>query len=108
MSDIVISCHINNIFKDKEVDEESNMQKMHIANSDKSIKFHSLDMIMSVGYRVNLKKQCANFAHTTQHEITIYEFEKNSAIWNFRTAHKWMVATCSKLEQVVIQNVRVL
>jgi hypothetical protein len=31
----VISRHINNIFKDGEVDEKSNMQKMHIANSDK-------------------------------------------------------------------------
>ena len=29
----VISRHINNIFKDKEVDEKSNMQKMHIASS---------------------------------------------------------------------------
>ncbi|CAA6799966.1 MAG: Putative DNA-binding protein in cluster with Type I restriction-modification system [uncultured Campylobacterales bacterium] len=28
----VISRHINNIFKDKEVDEKSNMQKMHIPN----------------------------------------------------------------------------
>jgi hypothetical protein len=31
----VISRHIGNIFKDDEVDKKSNMQKMHIANSDK-------------------------------------------------------------------------
>jgi len=33
----VISRHITNIFKDNEVDEKSNMQKMHIANSDKLV-----------------------------------------------------------------------
>ena len=41
----VISRHINNIFKDNEVEEKSNMQKMHIANSDKPVKFYSLDII---------------------------------------------------------------
>jgi len=35
----VISRHINNIFKDGEVDDKSNMQKMHIANSDKPVNF---------------------------------------------------------------------
>ena len=33
----VISRHIGNIFKDDEVDKKSNMQKMHIANSDKPV-----------------------------------------------------------------------
>ena len=36
----VISRHINKIFKDNEVYEKSNMQKMHIANSDKPVKFY--------------------------------------------------------------------
>jgi hypothetical protein len=34
---IVISRHIGSIFKDDEVDKKSNMQKMHIANSDKPV-----------------------------------------------------------------------
>ena len=49
----VISRHINNIFKTGEIDEKSNMQKMHIANSDKPVKFYSLDIILAVGYRTN-------------------------------------------------------
>lgn len=49
----VISKHIRNIFKDEEVDEKSNMQKMHIANSDKPVSFYSLDIILTVGYRTN-------------------------------------------------------
>ncbi|MDX4071249.1 RhuM family protein [Aliarcobacter skirrowii] len=52
----VISRHINNIFNDKEVDEKSNMQKMHIANSDKPVSFYSLDIVLSVGYRTNSSK----------------------------------------------------
>lgn len=44
--------NINNIFKEKELDEESNVQKLHIANSDKPIKLYSLDVIISVGYSI--------------------------------------------------------
>lgn len=35
----VITKHINNIFKEKELEEKTNVQKMHIANSDRPIKF---------------------------------------------------------------------
>jgi hypothetical protein len=49
----VVSRHINNIFKDKEGDPKSNMQKMHIANSDKPVVLYSLDIILGVGYRTN-------------------------------------------------------
>ena len=52
----VITRHINNILKDKEVDEKSNVQKMHIANSDKPVKFYSLDIVLAVGYRTNSAK----------------------------------------------------
>ena len=52
----VITKHINNIFKSKELDEKTNVQKMHIPNSDKLVKFYNLDVILSVGYRVNSKR----------------------------------------------------
>ena len=48
----VVSRHIHNVFKDGELDEGSSMQKMHIANSDKPVVFYSLDVIISVGYRI--------------------------------------------------------
>jgi hypothetical protein len=48
----VISRHVNNVFKEGELDEERNMQKMHIANSDKPVAFYNLEVIISVGYRV--------------------------------------------------------
>src|SRR3989344_4521490 len=49
----VVTKHIGNILKSKEVDEKSNVQKMHIANSDKLVAFYSLDIILAVGYRAN-------------------------------------------------------
>jgi death-on-curing family protein len=52
----VITKHISNIFKDDELDEKSNVQKMHLANSDKPVKFYNLDIIISIGYRVNSKR----------------------------------------------------
>jgi prophage maintenance system killer protein len=51
----VVSRHIRNIFKDGEIEEKSNMQKMHIANSDKPVIAYSLDVILGVGYRTNSK-----------------------------------------------------
>lgn len=52
----VISRHIKNVFVENEVDEKSNMQNLHIANSDKPVAFYSLDVIISVGYRVKSKR----------------------------------------------------
>ena len=49
----VITKHINKVFKDREVDKKSSVQKLHIANSDKPVAFYSLDIILAVGYRVN-------------------------------------------------------
>ena len=48
----VITRHVNNVFKEGEVTKEGNVQKMHIANSDRPVSFYSLDIIISVGYRV--------------------------------------------------------
>lgn len=52
----VVSRHIRNVFREGELDEESNMQKMHIANSDKPVVFYPLDVIISVGYRVKSQR----------------------------------------------------
>lgn len=51
----VISRHINNAFAE-EVEKESNMHFLHIANSDRPVAFYSLDVIISVGYRVKSQR----------------------------------------------------
>ena len=55
----VVTKHIGNILKIKEIDTKSNVQKMHIANSDKSVSFYSLDIILAVGYRANSARAIA-------------------------------------------------
>ena len=44
--------HINNIFKSSEVDKNNNTQKMRVVGVKQSVPFYSLDVIISVGYRV--------------------------------------------------------
>jgi hypothetical protein len=52
----VITKHIRNVFSEEELDEKSNVQNLHIAHSDKPVKFYNLDVIISVGYRVKSKE----------------------------------------------------
>ena len=44
--------HILNVFKEKEVDENNNVHFLHVNNVKKPVPFYSLDVIISVGYRV--------------------------------------------------------
>ena len=52
----VISRHIRNVFKEGELEEKSNLHFLQIANSDKPVAFYSLDVIISVGYRVKSQR----------------------------------------------------
>ena len=48
--------HINNVFKSTEVDKDNNTQKMRVDGVKQSVPFYSLDVIISVGYRVKSKR----------------------------------------------------
>lgn len=52
----VITKHLGNVFREGELDKKSNVQNMHIANSDRPVAFYNLDVIISVGYRVKSKR----------------------------------------------------
>ena len=51
-----IGRHIQSIFHEGELDEKSNVQKMHVPFSDKSVAFYSLEVIIAVGYRVKSQR----------------------------------------------------
>jgi len=51
----IIRKHINNTFKDQEVEKENNTQKMRVVGVKQPVPFYSLDIIISVGYRVKSK-----------------------------------------------------
>lgn len=72
----VITKHINNILNEHELDEKSNVQIMHIANSDKPVKLYNLDMILAVGFRVRSPRgtQFRQWANTTLKEYLIKGF----------------------------------
>ena len=48
----VITRHVNNVFAEGELDEKSNVHFLHIPLSDKPVKLYSLNVVISVGYRV--------------------------------------------------------
>jgi prophage maintenance system killer protein len=52
----VITKHVNNVFGEGELRKESNVQNLHIASSDKPVVAYSLDVIISVGYRVKSQR----------------------------------------------------
>lgn len=57
-----ISLHIKNIYADKELSEESTAEKISVVRREgnrdvkREIEFYNLDVIISVGYRVNSKR----------------------------------------------------
>lgn len=79
-----ISEHLNNIFESGELEkqstvrnfrtvriegelkEKSNVQNLHISGSDKPVKFYNLDVIISVGYRINSRRATLFLIWATQ------------------------------------------
>ena len=51
-----ISRHVSNIFKEGELPRKSNLRKTQFTGIDKPIGLYSLDVIISVGYRVRSKR----------------------------------------------------
>ena len=89
----VVTKHIGNIFKSQELIEKSNVQKMHIPNSDRPTKFFSLDVIISVGYRVNS-------ARATQFRIWATQTLKNYLIQGYVLNQKKLEEQAGKLREL--------
>ncbi len=51
--------HINNVFSDEELSTENNTQKMRVVGVKQLVPFYTLDVIISVGYRVKSKRGIA-------------------------------------------------
>lgn len=77
----VVTKHLRNVFKEGELEEKSNVQNLHIAGSDKPVKFYNLDAIISVGYRVNSKRgtQFRQWATRVLREHLVRGFTLNQA-----------------------------
>lgn len=52
----VVSRHLSNLFREGELPRAGNMQKVHLASADRPTAFYSLEVIISVGYRVKSQR----------------------------------------------------
>ncbi len=77
----VVTRHIGNVLRSAEVEEKSNVQKMHIPNSDKPVAFYSLDIILAVGYRANSARaiEFRQWATKTLHNYIVDGYAINKA-----------------------------
>lgn len=78
----VITKHVNNIFSEGELVKESNVQILHDTPSDRPITFYSLDVVISVGYRVKSKRgtQFRIWANKVIKEYLIKGFTLNDGL----------------------------
>jgi hypothetical protein len=89
----VVTKHLNNIVKTGELKEESNVQKMHIAKSDRPVKFYNLDFIISVGYRVNSPR-------ATQFRIWANKVLKDYLVKGYAVNQKQLIEQSGKLQEL--------
>ena len=89
----VITKHLKNIFDTGELFDKSNVQKMHIPNSDKPVKFYDLDCIISVGYRVNSKK-------ATQFRVWATKTLKSYLVKGYAVNEKRLLQAESKFKEL--------
>ena len=79
----VIARHIKNVFEERELEKDSNMQILHNTLSRfKPISIYNLDVIISVGYRVKSKRgtQFRQWANKVLKEFLIKGYSFNSKL----------------------------
>ena len=97
----VITKHLRNIFASEELDEKSNVQKMHIASGDRPTTFYSLDAIISVGYRVNSVKgtQFRRWATQVLRDYLVQGYALNEK--RLREANKRQLADFKRVARLI-------
>ena len=80
-----ITEHINNIFKDKELDENTSVGFFDESTNHRPSKYYNLDVILSVGYRVNSKRGIAfrRWANKILKEYLIQGYSVNEKRINY-------------------------
>lgn len=86
--------HINNVFSDEELPKISNTHFLRVAFSDKPVPFYSLDVIISVGYRVKSQRG-------TQFRIWANKILKDYIIKGYAVNDRLQKQNYSELKQLV-------
>ena len=79
--------HIINVFNEKELDRENNVHFLHVNGVKKSVPFYSLDVIISVGYRVKSQRgtQFRIWANSVLKQVLVHGY----AVQNKLTEQKY-------------------
>lgn len=94
-----ISRHINNIYKSRELDRNSTVAKIATVQMEgsrkieRNIEYYNLDMIISVGYRVNSKR-------ATQFRIWATKTLKEHLVKGYTINEKRLLETQNKLNEL--------
>lgn len=86
--------HVGNVFKEGELNRESNVHFLHVPNSDKPVPFYSLDVVISIGYRVKSKRG-------TQFRIWANRVLKEYLIKGFAVSQNIKLERYNELKDVV-------
>lgn len=93
----VVARHISNVFKEGELTQESNMQILHNTFSKyKPTKVYSLDVIISVGYRVKSSRgtQFRIWANRILKDYLVKGYAVNRALTEQRYAELKQLVAC--------------
>ena len=102
----VITRHINNVFSENELPKESNVHFLHIAGSDRPVAFYSLDVIISVGYRV--KSQSGTQFRIWANKILKHYVLKGYAINNDRLTQLGLAVQIMKRSADLLDSNQIL
>ena len=87
--------HILNAFREGELErDENNVQKIHVNGVKKPVPFYSLDVIISVGYRVKSKRgtQCRIWANSILKEYLIKGYAVKNDLVQQKLHHvEWLL-----------------
>ena len=102
----VITKHIKNIFAENELNENSNVQNLHIANSDKPVKFYNLDVIISVGYRVKSQQgtQFRIWATQRLREYIVKGFALNDERFKTGSSYNYFKELLERIREIRISE----
>ena len=91
--------HINNVFSEKELEKEDNTHFLRVDGVNQSVAFYSLDVIISVGYRVKSQRgtQFRIWANKVLKEYLVKGYTVNKALTEQRyTELKQLVAVLGR------------
>ena len=84
--------HITNLFKEGELDRENNVHFLHVNGVKKPVPYYTLDVIISVGYRVHSQRgvRFRQWANSVLKQYLIKGYAVNERIGKQEGIERWV------------------